>query len=130
MPTWGQPGDTLLWDAGHEGWHLWVVVTDPDPDDHKQVLVMIVSARRHTDKTLSLPPGSHPFIQHESHLDYGGARPFPQSKIATAIAHGKAKLQPPLAPEWLERVREAILQSARTIHDVADRCRKAFGRAK
>lgn len=42
---------------GEDGKHLWFVLPDPDPVTKKVVIVMLVTARRPTDKTLVLNPG-------------------------------------------------------------------------
>ncbi len=119
----------MLWKAGPEGMHLWIALTDPDPEDAKIVLIMVVTERPYTDKTLRLVPGTHPFIRHDSNLDYGGAKPFPSGRVATALADGSAKIQPPISAQTLGEIREALLRSTRTIHYVRDLCAAEFGQS-
>lgn len=87
---------------------------------------MVVSERIHTDKTLRLSPGSHPFIRHDSNLDFGGARPFPARRVEAALAEGTARAQPPVSAETLTAIRQALLASTRTVHYVRDLCRAVF----
>lgn len=126
MPPVVTAGDCLLWNAGAEGMHLWIVITNPDQTDGKVVMVMVVSERPHTDKTLVLGAGSHPFIRRNSNLDFGGAKPFPASKIAKAIAEGNAHPQTPVSATILADVQNAVLTSSRTPHFISDYCRPTF----
>ena len=45
------------------GEHLVFVLTDPDPVTNLVVVVTLVSEKSHTDKTVCLGPGDHPFIR-------------------------------------------------------------------
>lgn len=63
------------------GPHLYFVLTDPD-GDHRVVTVLLVTAKRHTDRTTMLLPGDHPFVRHESHVDYGTAKFIPVSRLS------------------------------------------------
>jgi hypothetical protein len=65
--------------------HLWFVLTDPDPAT-KVVLTMLVSEKAHTERTVQLVPGDHPFVRHESCVDFGTATYAPVSKLESAIA--------------------------------------------
>ena len=65
--------------------HLWIVLTDPDPSDDKVVAVMVVSEKPHTDKTITLNVGDHPFFQRASNIDYGSAKHFPRVKLENQV---------------------------------------------
>ena len=65
-------GRALLIRDAAMGTHLWFVVTNPDP--HAMVLVMLVSLKPHTDRTLVLDQGDHPFVDHPSSVDFGTLR--------------------------------------------------------
>lgn len=51
-------------------YHLWLILTDPDPESGKVITVMVVSPKKHTDPTVLLVSGEHPFLKHDSHVDY------------------------------------------------------------
>ena len=53
--------------------HLWIALTNPDETSGEFVIVMIRTKRSFTDDTLILHPGEHPFLRHESCVDYGSA---------------------------------------------------------
>lgn len=112
--------------VGPDGKHLWFVLTDPDAITKKVVIVMLVTARPHTDKTVVLPPGAHPFIAHESNVNYGSADFVPLSRITARLASGAAKLQPDMSPKLLKKVRRGLLYSPRTPNYIKDYCKQIF----
>jgi hypothetical protein len=106
--------------------HLWFVLTDPDPQTNKVIAVMVVSERRHTDKTVALQPGDHPFITHASNLDFGGAKPVPTNEILARMKSGKWRPQPDMTPQILDLVRRGLLRSPRTVNHIVEYCRPLF----
>ncbi len=109
------------------GPHLWFVLTDPDPKTAHVVLVRVVTARTHTDKTVVLPVGCHPFIKHESNVEYGAARLDPVGRLEAAIHAGHCRLDQDMSEALLTLVRGGLLASPRTIHAICDHCRPTFG---
>jgi hypothetical protein len=73
--------------------HLFFVLTDPDPKTKKVIVVMLVTAKRYTDKTVSLVVGDHPWVRHDSDVEFGTARPMPLSKLAQALRRADLHLQ-------------------------------------
>lgn len=108
------------------GEHLMFVLTDPDPDTNQVVIVTLVSEKSHTDKTVRLVPGDHPFVRWASNVDYGLATFKPANAIVTAIGNGRAVLQQDMSDDLLKRVRAGLLASSRTPNVVADHCRLKF----
>ncbi len=53
----------------HNKTHLWPVLTNVDKGN-KFIAVMVRTKQSHTDKTVILKLGDHPFIKHESSADY------------------------------------------------------------
>jgi hypothetical protein len=106
--------------------HLWFVLTDPSLTDERLVAVMVVTARSHTDATVLLQVGDHPFIRHDSNVDYGGAILVHVSKFERAMASGRCHLQPDMDRALLDRVRKGLLNSSRTVHWLIEHCRPLF----
>ncbi len=106
--------------------HLWVVLTDPDPKTNQVVIVMIVTSREHTDKTVTLTAGSHPFIVHESNVDYRTATLALPKKLNAAIANGRCRLEADLSPDALAIVRAGLRVSGRTPNYIVDHCTGRF----
>ena len=68
-------GDTFLMsNSPEEPSHLWIVLTDPEPVTYRAVCVSITSRKSHSEATVILRPGDHPFIRHESVVYYTEAR--------------------------------------------------------
>lgn len=107
-----------LTQVGADGKHLWFVLTDPDPKTKKAVVVMLVTARSYTDKTVVLNPGAHPFITRESNVAYGMAGFVPLSRLEARLSSGSAKLKADMSPMLLKQVRDGLLASTRTTNDV------------
>jgi hypothetical protein len=116
----------ILRDAGM-GTHLWFVLTEPDPEREWMVLVMLVSQKPHSDRTVLLAAGDHPFIKHASAVDFGTATYFPSSRLEAALSSGRATLAADMSADLLDRVRRGLLESGRTPNAVADHCRSLFG---
>jgi hypothetical protein len=108
--------------------HLFFVLTDPDPKTKKVIVVMLVTAKRYTDKTVSLVVGDHPWVRHDSDVEFGTARPMPLSKLAQALRRADLHLQEDLSAPILEKIRQGLLTSSRTIHDVKEYCRPIFAK--
>jgi len=117
-------GRALLLRDARMGTHLWFVLTDPDPD--RMVLVMLVTERAHTDRTLRLVVGDHPFIRHPSAVDFGTATYFPAARLEEALSSGRATLAADMSPELLAQVQTGLLTSARTPNAIAAYCRLKF----
>lgn len=111
----------LLGDAAGPS-HLFFVLTDPDPQTNKVVTVMVVTAKAHTDKTVLLQPGEHSFVRRESSVDYSTANLVSVGKLAGALAATKLRPYPDMSKALLKRVREGLLESSRTINDIAEYC--------
>ena len=119
-------GRTLLLRDRRMGTHLWVVLTDPDPM-LKVVIVALVSARAHTDKTVQLNVGDHPFVRRSTNVDFSTATYAPVSKLSTGLATGRATLDSDMSPAALAAIQQGLLVSSRTPNDIVSYCRPIFG---
>jgi hypothetical protein len=121
-------GRTLYLLAGppHPPQHLWVVLTDSDPKTNHVVIVMIVTSHDYTDKTVTLNAGSHPFIVHESNVDYRTATLALPKKLNAAIANGRCRLEPDVSPDMLAAIRAGLRVSSRTPNYIVDHCTGRF----
>jgi hypothetical protein len=120
-------GRALVLRDARMGTHLWFVLTDPDPEHNRKVLVMLVTVRAHTERTLHLEAGDHPFIRHTSAVDFGTATYAPAARLEEALTSGRATLAADMSPLLLERVRAGLLASPRTPNVIAAACRAQFG---
>jgi hypothetical protein len=91
---------------------------------------MLVSEKPHTERTVSLEPGDHPFVQRTSNVDFGTARYIPVSKLEDALRSGEAALKEDMSMNLLLRVQHGLLASTHTPHDVVESCRRVFEHQK
>jgi hypothetical protein len=68
-------GDTFLVPTSLESIeHLWIVLTDPELGTNKAACVSITKRRPHSETTVILSRGDHPFITRESVVYYQDAK--------------------------------------------------------
>lgn len=105
--------------------HLILVLTDPTGPHDLVVVTAVVSVKPHTDKTVTLLPGDHPFLLRQSNVDYGWACFKPAKLLASALLkHGER--QQDMSDDVLARVRAGLLASSRTPNEVLEHCRPIF----
>src|SRR5688572_9311767 len=106
-------GRTFLLFDQKMGEHLWFVLTDPDPTTGKVVIVMLVSEKPHTDKTVRLRPGVHAFVQGDSNVDFGTAQLKHADIIEGWLTGGHGKLYADASAALVRQIREGLLASSR-----------------
>lgn len=85
--------------------HLWVVAAQKN----SQILIVNLTSRRaSSDNTVILDPGDHPFIKHETVVNYAGSRIVDTAQIQKAIEEGNANPDIRFTQEVLERIQEGI----------------------
>lgn len=57
--------------------HLWMVISDPEQDPHRVLLVNFTTWTPRQDPACVLQEGDHPFIHHETCVNYADARIYP-----------------------------------------------------
>ncbi len=108
------------------GTHLFIVITDPDAASGRVVVVPIVTTRTHTDRTVELNVGDHPFIRHSSSVDFGSSRYANVAVLLEKIGLGEATVADEVEPAVLRRVQHGLLRSSHTINEIATYCRGVF----
>lgn len=120
-------GRTLLYrPPGVSKPHLWLVLTDPEGQDQYVLAVMLRTATEHTDSTVILQPGDHPFVRHPSSVDYSEIRRFKLSSILRAVAIGDCHPRESLSRALLKKVQAGLLLSPHTVHALKDYWGKRF----
>jgi hypothetical protein len=126
-----QCGDTfLLPRSSAETEHLWIVLTEVDASTRKAVCVNVTTRRHHSDLTLILNSGDHPFIKHESVINYQDAREMPIDAVEQALAARTAQFvcvqREPASEDLLKRVRQGLIDSKQTPKGIKAYCRKLW----
>lgn len=91
--------------------HLWVIISDPAQDPNDVLIVNLTSWRSDHDQTCILRVGDHPWIQHDSCVNYPAAKVTSLGMLKMLL--GKSLITPkdPFAPAVLERIREGAGES-------------------
>jgi hypothetical protein len=109
-----QAGQTILLPKpGHETAHLWVVLTAPDAQG-QAMIVNFTTLRPHSDTTVVIQPGEHPFVTHATAVHYADARLTTAAAIAGAIASGHFRAHRDCSPALLQRLLLGALASPYT----------------
>ena len=109
------------------GTHLWVVVTSADPQTGRVVIVPIVTERPHTNKTVQLNVGDHPFIRHASNVDFGSARYANSVTLTERMALADVVRAESFDAPVLSRLQHGLLTSSHTINEIAAYVRDVLG---
>ena len=121
-------GDTLLPSPNQNtDNHLWVVVTDPEGDPPRVVMVNLTSFRPGVDETVILNPGDHPFVRHKTVINYGDARFTCTKLIDKAYERGLATIKQPASAELQERIKNGLLESKEPPKNIKEYCSKNWG---
>ena len=100
----------LLPKPGQETAHLFVVLTAPDAQ-RQVLLVNFTTLRPHSDRTVVIQPGEHPFVVHASVAHYADARLTLAPSIESAIASGFFRPHQDCSPELIHRLLAGVLAS-------------------
>ena len=133
-------GDTfLIPKSSSETEHLWVVVTEPDPETGDAVCVSITTRRANSDITVILRPNHHPFIKYDSVVFYSDAQIVNMHDVQRALDAQTSEFvcvrHVSCAAEVLQNnminpvaaIQHGILNSKMTPNKVKRYCRKVWG---
>jgi hypothetical protein len=114
-------GDTFRWADRALEKHLWIVISDPLLDVADDVaIVRLTTRRKDSDCTCILQPGDHPFITHETVVDYGCALDISNAGLEGFVGNGKAFLRERVSAEVLDRIRQGAAESG----DMPEGCKE------
>ncbi len=125
-----QCGDTFLMPVpgGRLIPHLWIVVTDPEPQTNFCAIVSITTLRNSKDQTVILRIGDHPFIRHDSTIFYGDAMILDARRLDAEIMAGLAIIRERCSPQTLKLVQDGVLASPFTRPKILRFCRDRWSR--
>lgn len=92
--------------------HLYVAITDPDSEGNI-VLVNLTSQSQLKDQSCILNVGDHPFIKHETVINYADAVIAKEEAILAGARGGVIQYDPiPVTQHALERIQQGALTSS------------------
>jgi hypothetical protein len=108
-----QPGTSL--DS-----HLWVVISDPAQDANAILIVNFTTVRADSDTACVLAAGEHPFVKHDTCVNYRGAKVVSEASIQTLMSAGHVQPHAAVAAAILKRIQEGAANSTRMSLDHAE----------
>ena len=93
--------------------HLWVVLTTPDALG-QVLLINFTTLRPHSDCTVVIQPGEHPYVVHATVAHFADARLTAAPSIEAAIASGLFRTHQDCSPDLLNRLLAGTLASPHT----------------
>jgi len=110
-------GDTFLMPApgiSARTPHLWIVVTDPSPEENMVVIVSLTTLRGQAEQTVVLRKGEHPFIKWDSSVCYSDCRLIDARDLDGKADSGQIKPQDPCSAATLKNIQDGLLASELT----------------
>ncbi|HLN28208.1 MAG TPA: hypothetical protein VK395_10735 [Gemmataceae bacterium] len=100
--------------------HLWIIVSDPRADAETILIVNLTSLDARKENVCVLHVGDHPWIRHDTCVNYADAVVTSLTKLFAAKDAGAIVLHDPISDVVLRRIREGAMKSARISLDYAD----------
>jgi hypothetical protein len=110
-------GDTFLAENNE---YLWVVLSDPENDAERVLIVSITTHTPDKDQACLLPRGCHPWVTHDSCVAYDFAHAPKLSDLLALKDAGKLQFREPVTPALLKRMRDCVADSPRIQLKYAD----------
>jgi hypothetical protein len=108
-----EAGDTFyLPDKSADG-HLWIVISEPGKNPNRVLLVSMTSYDVSKEDACLIGAGEHPKVTHKTCISYKPARQTSLEKLDRLRDSGYLKMQEPVSPELLQRVRRGVSLSKR-----------------
>lgn len=105
-------GDTIsLPKPGAEKEHLWILISNPDPQTGEAIMVNLTSQRPHSDTMTILQPGEHPFIDRPTVAFYADARFVNAALLDSSITQGVGRSHATAPPALLRKLQSGLLAS-------------------
>ena len=106
-------GDTFfIADRGVDS-HLWVIVSEPENDAERVVLVSMTTYESSKEDVCILDVGDHPRITHKTCIAYNEARMTSLENLIQLRDGARLKLQAPVSEAVLKRIRDGISRSTK-----------------
>lgn len=94
--------------------HLWIIATEPLPKSNLAIIVNMTSLQPHSDTTLTLSIGDHPFVVKPTVINFGDCLVTDVRRIAEGIDLKMFPVRDPCSAALLARIQAGLLQSPRT----------------
>jgi hypothetical protein len=93
--------------------HLWVVLSDPNLDPEHVLIVNLTTLDERKEKVCILKPGEHPWVQHDTCVNYADSVVTTLAKLNAARVGGAVTMHARLSASVLKKMRDAAMESER-----------------
>ncbi len=100
--------------------HLWIIISDPSIDPDNVLIVNLTSWASGKDQSCVLRPGDHPWIRHDTCVNYQDSQITTLKKLIAARDGRALTLNAPIDSAVLKRIRDCSLNSTKMPLDHAD----------
>lgn len=108
------------------GGHLWLVVAELPNSPIQLVIVNLTTRKSESDTTVILKTGDHPFVKHETVINYSDARLISKPDLITRIEEKFFATDQIFADEILRIIQQGLLNSPYTPKGIKESCRSRF----
>ena len=91
--------------------HLWFILSDPNIDPDKVLLVNFTALRDDKDHSCVVKVGEHPYVRKDTCVNYSGAKVVKISELQQLLASGKIVNHTPATDMLLKRMRDGTMES-------------------
>ena len=106
-------GDTFYISERGVDAHLWVVISDPDRDVERVVLVSMTTYEDYKEDVCLLDVGDHPRVSHKTCIAYNEARMTTLANLRALQDGGHLRAQVSVTKELLARIRDGVSRSTK-----------------
>lgn len=121
-------GDTfILTHATGPTPHLWVILWGPEGGAQSFIMVSLSTMKPHSDQTVLIQVGEHPFIQHDTCAVYSDVRKTTAEKLQQIEVSRQLARRDRASPQLLEKLRKGLFASVRTPNAMREIAGSQFG---
>lgn len=111
--------------------HLWIVITEPEAETSNAVCVNVTTRNRYSETTVVLAPGDHPFINHDSVINYRDARKLNLAQVYEVLTTKMPQrfafgIYDPCSPQLLKRIQDGLLASPHAANGIKECCKNRW----
>ncbi len=118
-----EPGHTYI-NCGH----LWVVIAILPGTNEMALVANLTSKQDGSDTTLILKNGDHPFLKHDTVMNYIDTRDYGKDDLASRIEKRYFEKREPFSSNILRKIQQGLLDSPNTPKLYKKSCTQIFGK--
>ena len=106
-------GDTFFVRDRSVDTHLWVIVSDPEIDGDRVLMVSLTTYESYKEDVCLIDADEHPRVSHKTCVAYNEARMTTLAKLTALRDSGQLGVQPPVSNALLARIRAGVRLSTK-----------------